>query len=128
MALDGETFVGTFGDPLRASYGQKTSVVFIRRPEVTGVVPTNGLFDANTIISVTGDFFCNETASMPCSADPTRKDHWCIFDFQAVNPAADAWGVNRKYTPAQVVSDTQLVCKAPVIKPDTVPALSLIHI
>jgi hypothetical protein len=100
----------------------QTTVVFIKRPEVTAVVPTNGIFDANTEISVTGKFFCNEAAAMPCSASAGSTDHWCIFDFKLVRPEQDVWSVNRKYTPAVVIDPQRLVCRAPVISPDVVPA------
>jgi len=124
VALDGQTFVGEIrpsgGGPARI-----TSMVFIRRPEVTAVVPTNGIFDANTEINITGKYFCNDTAAMPCRLPPGQVvyDHWCIFDFMAVNPVrTDGWEVARRYSPAVIINENRITCRAPVIKPDAVPA------
>jgi len=123
VALDGKTFITQIGDPFLSNFGQKTSVVFIQRPEVIGVVPTNGIFDANTLINITGKYFCNDTAAMPCANIAGSHHHWCIFDFVAVNPVStDGWGVNRKYTPAVIIDNEHMQCRAPVIQPDAVPA------
>jgi hypothetical protein len=122
MALDGDTFVNTIRDPLLASFGATTSVVFIRSPEVTAVLPTNGIFDANTEINITGNYFCNNAAAMPCANLPGQYHNWCIFDFMGVKPRQDSWSVERKYTPALVIDDKRMVCRAPAIAPDAVPA------
>jgi hypothetical protein len=97
MALDGDTFVNKIGDPLLANFGAMTSVVFIRRPEVTTVLPTNGIFDANTEINITGHYFCNNAAAMPCANLPGQYHNWCIFDFMRVQPREDSWSVERKF-------------------------------
>ena len=114
VALDGATFVSAQGG------GTGGTILFIGRPSVSSVLPTNSVFDTQTSFTVRGDQFCNETAGSSCGVNSSSS--FCIFDFKSVAPTSDQWAVQRMYTPALVQNPNQLVCNAPVFTPDTVPA------
>jgi hypothetical protein len=55
---------------------QQMSMDFIQRPQVTAVLPTNGIFDGNTELSLTGRFFCGTAANLPCNTPDTLYSNW----------------------------------------------------
>ena len=114
VALDGFTFVGA------QTVESNGVILFIARPSVNSVLPTNGVFGAETSFTVHGDQFCNETAGTPCGVNSTFD--WCIYDFKSLTTTSENWDVQRRYTTAFVKNPNQLICKAPIFTPDTVPA------
>eukprot|EP00960_Hanusia_phi_P066384 766389-Hanusia_phi.AAC.4 len=114
IALDSKSFVGNSGS-------QHVYILFISPPSVLAVFPANGIYDAETSITVIGKDFCNKTASISCDSRNSTFA-WCIFDYKNIAPPEEQWNVPNKYTPATIVNETMAVCQAPAIIPDIVPA------
>ena len=88
---------------------------FYQPPKVHKVFPSNGLFESETKLRITGTGFLRN--------DPGQVQMFCIFDFKNVTPAVDVWSIPRVYTPARFLATDKLECNAPHFTPSQRPSV-----